>query len=148
MKGREMTFVLSNSTPVMGPKGIMAPFEIELKFDVESVTFNVPMTLSLITAIILFYGGAWREKLRLAGIGMAALLALHVVTLLIIETSLVAETTETSPLMHFYLSRFTLPLELLENLGMMLNSYAARFEPFLIAVLVWWKTNNDTKVLP
>ena len=51
------------------------------------------------------------------------------ITLSVIAASLFAGTTETSPLMQFYLSRFALPVTFLENLGMLLNSYAARFEP-------------------
>ncbi len=139
MHGREITFSISNSTPILGPRGMMAPFVMDLSLDVESVTFNVPMTLSLLTALIFTFGGARREKIRLALIGMGALVALHLVTLSVIAVSLFAGTTETSPLLQFYLSRFTLPVTLLENLGMLLNSYAARFEPFLIAILLWWR---------
>ncbi len=142
MNGRDITFSISNSTPILGPKGMMKPFIIDLSLDVESVTFNVPMTLSLITALILTFGGTGREKLRLALLGMGALLTLHLITLSVIAASLFAGTTETSPLMQFYLSRFALPVTFLENLGMLLNSYAARFEPFLIAILIWWQLSS------
>ncbi|MEA1918974.1 MAG: hypothetical protein U9N52_03980 [Campylobacterota bacterium] len=139
MHGREMTFSVSNTTPMMGLKGIMKPFIIDISFDIESVTFNIPMTLSLLTALIITFGGSFREKMRLVAIGMGALFALHVITLIVISISLFAGTKGSSPMVHFYLNRFWMPLDLLETLGMILNAYAARFEPFLIAILVWWQ---------
>jgi uncharacterized membrane protein YfbV (UPF0208 family) len=139
MQGREMTFSVSNTIPMMGPRGAMAPFIIDLTFDIESVTFNIPMTLSLLAAIIFTLGGSIKEKLRLSAIGMGALFALHVITLIVISISLFAGSTSNSAVVHFYLSRFSMPLEFLENFGMILNSYAVRFEPFLIAILVWWQ---------
>lgn len=151
MKGREMTFTLSNTIAMMGPKGMMAPFEIDLSLDVESVTFNVPMTLSLLCALIVTFAAVYNTALRASLIGLGALLGLHLITLGVIAASLFAGTTTSNPMLHFYFSRFYLPIELLENLGMLLNSYAARFEPFLIAVLVWWQLHNmapKTKNLP
>ncbi len=142
MNGREMTFTLSNTIPMMGPKGMMAPFEIDLSLDIESVTFNVPMTLSLLCALLLTFTTLQKAALRASIIGLGALLGLHLLTLSVIAASLFAGTTTSNPVLHFYFSRFFLPIELLENLGMLLNSYAARFEPFLIAVLVWWQLHN------
>jgi hypothetical protein len=139
MVGREMTFSVSNSIPILGARGKSQNFIIDLSFDIESVTFNIPMTLSLLSALILSFGLSLKENLRLTLIGMGALLALHVITLIVISISLFAGATESAAIVHFYLSRFSLPINLLENLGMILNSYAARFEPFLIAILVWWQ---------
>ncbi|MBN2896018.1 MAG: hypothetical protein JXK05_09045 [Campylobacterales bacterium] len=143
MKNREMTFTLSNTIAMMGPKGMMTPFEIDLSLDVESVTFNVPMTLALLCALIVTFATLRKTALRASLIGLGALLALHLLTLSVIAASLFAGTTTSNPMLHFYFSRFFLPIELLENLGMLLNSYAARFEPFLIAVLVWWQLHNS-----
>jgi len=139
MQGREMTFSISNTIPIIGARGKSQNFIIDLSFDIESVTFNMPMTFSLITALILSFGSSWRENIHLSLIGMSALFALHVITLVVISTSLFAGATGSSSIVHFYLSRFSLPIDLLDNLGMILNSYAARFEPFLIAILVWWQ---------
>jgi len=143
MSGREMTFSISNTIPILGAQGKSQNFIIDLSFDIESVTFNMPMTFSLITALIISFGSSWRENIRLSLIGLSALLALHVITLVVISTSLFAGATQSAMIVHFYLSRFTLPIDLLENLGMILNSYAARFEPFLIAILVWWQLQNQ-----
>jgi hypothetical protein len=145
MKAREMTFSVSNTTPILDRRGKSLNFTIDLSFDIESVTFNIPMTLSLITALILTFGASLKENLRLILIGLSALLALHVITLIVISTSLFAGATLSSQIVHFYLSRFSMPIELLENLGMILNSYAARFEPFLIAILVWWQLQYLSK---
>ncbi len=139
MKGREMTFSVENSTPILSRYGKNSNFIIDLSFDVESVTFNVPMTLSLIFALIFTFGVSLRDNLRLISVGLIALLTLHVITLVVISTSLFAGSMESSRVVQFYLSRYTLPIKLLENLGMILNSYAARFEPFLIAIIVWWQ---------
>jgi hypothetical protein len=143
MQGREMTFSVSNTIPILGARGKSQDFIIDLSFDIESVTFNMPMTFSLITALILSFGSSWRENIRLSLIGLSALLALHLLTLTVISTSLFAGATKSAIIVHYYLSRFNLPIDLLENLGMILNSYAARFEPFLIAILVWWQLQNQ-----
>lgn len=145
MVGREMTFSVSNSIPILGAQGKRQDFIIDLSFDIESVTFNIPMTLSLLSALILTFGLSLKENLRLTLIGMGSLLALHIITLVVISISLFAGATESAQVVHFYLSRFTLPINLLENLGMILNSYAARFEPFLIAILVWWQLQIQHK---
>jgi hypothetical protein len=139
MSGRELLFSVSNTTPILGENGKSRDFIIDLSFDIESVTFNVPMTLSLIMALIFTFGHSLKENIRLLLIGLGALLTLHIVTLIVISTSLFAGAMSSSPVVHFYLSRFYMPEAILENLGMILNSYAARFEPFLIAILVWWQ---------
>ncbi|MEA3523776.1 MAG: hypothetical protein U9R50_12490 [Campylobacterota bacterium] len=139
MKGREMTFTVSNTIPILDARGNNKGFFIDLSFDIESVTFNIPMTLSLLSALILSFGISAKENIRLTLVGMGALLALHIVTLIVISISLFAGAAQSSQVVHFYLSRFSLPMDVLDNLGMILNSYAARFEPFLIAIIVWWQ---------
>ena len=121
MEDRELIFSVSNTTPIIDRRGKSKNFIIDLSFNIESVTFNIPMTLSLVIALIFTFGASMKENIRFACIGFAALLALHIITLIVISTSLFAGAMGSSQIVHFYLNRFTLPIDLLENLGMILK---------------------------
>ena len=107
--------------------------------DIDAITFNVPMTLALILAIVTVMGTTRKEKFDAVFNGMALLVALHFLTMFIISLSIIISTTDQSEDLAFYLQHKWMPKELLINLGSLLSSYAARFEPFLISVFVWWQ---------
>lgn len=106
--------------------------------DIDAVTFNVPMTLALILSIVTVLGAGRKERFDAVFNGMALLIALHFLTMFVISLSIILATAEQSTALAFYLQHKWMPRELLVNLGSLLSSYAARFEPFLIAVFVWW----------
>ncbi len=107
--------------------------------DIDAITFNVPMTLALILAIATVMGTTRKEKIDAVVNGMVLLVALHFLTMFVISLSIIIGTTDQSKDLAFYLQHKWMPKELLINLGSLLSSYAARFEPFLISVFVWWQ---------
>ncbi len=111
----------------------------DILLDIDAITFNVPMTLALLLAIVSTLKSRRSEKIDAIVTGMALLAALHFVTMFVVCISLYIGTMEHSKDLAIYLQDKHLPKELLINLGSLLSSYAARFEPFLIAIFIWWK---------
>ena len=111
--------------------------------DIDAITFNVPMTLALILAIVTVMNASRKERLDAVFNGMILLIVLHFLTMFVISLSIIIGTTEQSKALAFYLQHKWMPKELLINLGSLLSSYAARFEPFLIAIFVWWQLNTQ-----
>jgi len=71
------------------------------------------------------------------------LVGLHFITMFVIALSLIVSTTLSNDDLMFYMQHAYLPQELLINLGSLLSNYAARFEPFLIALFVWWRMQRN-----
>ncbi len=114
----------------------------DITLDIDAITFNVPMTLALLLAIITTLKTTKKQKVDALINGMALLAALHFVTMFIVCISLIIGVAEQSDALSTYLQHRWMPRELLINLGSFLSSYAARFEPFLIAVLIWWSIKS------
>lgn len=114
--------------------------------DIDAITFNVPMTLALVLAIVTVLGASKKERFDAIINAMALLVALHFLTMIVVSLSVIIGTTEQSPALAFYLQHKWMPRELLVNLGSLLSAYAARFEPFLIALFVWWQLNLKKEV--
>jgi hypothetical protein len=142
---KEITFSIKNSMPIKDFRGVERFIDADITLDTSSVTFNVPMTLSLLLALTFAFKGVIKEKVRLILKSMTLLLILHVITLLIISISTLIQSAYGSQLMQFYLNRFYLPQEFIFNLASILNSYASRFEPFLLAIFTWWMLQGIAK---
>ncbi|GEM_PF-2518902 len=113
----------------------------DASLDIGAITFNVPMTLALVLAIVTVMGASRKEKIDALVNAAALLVLLHFLTMFVISLSIIVGTAGQSKDLAFYLAHKWMPRELLVNLGSLLSSYAARFEPFLIAVFVWWQLN-------
>ena len=129
--------------------------------DIGAVTFNVPMTLALLLAIVTVLGTGNKTRFEVIFNGMTLLVGLHLLTMFVISLSLILGAAEQSPRLSFYLQHSWMPRDFLVNLGTLLSTYASRFEPFLIALFVWWqlsvhhkpetsavKTEHTKKTLP
>ncbi len=148
IKDNEITFSLTNTTAIKDFNDRIRTIDAHVTLDTGSVTFNVPMTLSLLLALTLSFRAPRQKKAALILKSMTLLLLLHLVTLYVIALSTLIQSAGNSTLMHFYLNRFYLPQELIFNTASMLNSYAARFEPFLLAIFVWWMLQNIREDVP
>ena len=115
----------------------------DANLDIDAITFNVPMTLALVLAIVTVMGAGRKEKWDALINASALLVILHFLTMFVISLSIIISTADQSEGLAFYLQHKWMPRELLVNLGSLLSSYAARFEPFLIAVFVWWQLGRD-----
>ncbi len=138
VQGKQITFTIKNKTPIKDFREIERVIDADITLDTSSITFNVPMTLALLLALTLSFNGSIKAKSYLLLKSMGLLLLLHVITILIISVSTLIQSAYSSPLMQFYLNRFYLPQEFIFNLASILNSYASRFEPFLLAIFTWW----------
>lgn len=107
--------------------------------DIDAITFNVPMTLALVLAILTVMPTSRKEKFDAMLNAMVLLVLLHFITMVVISLSIIISTTDQSQNLALYLQHKWMPKELLVNLGSLLSAYAARFEPFLIALFVWWQ---------
>lgn len=107
--------------------------------DIDAITFNVPMTLALVLAILAVMQTTRKEKFDALFNASALLIGLHFLTMFIISLSIIINTADQSENLALYLQHKWMPKTLLVNLGSLLSAYAARFEPFLIALFVWWQ---------
>ncbi len=146
--GKEIVFHIQNSTPIKDFRERERIINANITLDAASVTFNVPMTLALLLSLALSFQAPRRHKIALVAKSMLLLFLLHLLTLYIIALSTLIQSSDNSALMHFYLNRFYLPQEFIFNFASMLNGYAARFEPFLLGIFVWWMLQNMKKPLP
>jgi len=96
-------------------------------------------------SIVLVYAGSRKQKQDQIFNGMFLLVGLHFLTMFVISLSLIVSTALGNDDLMFYLKHAWMPQELLINLGSLLSSYAARFEPFLIALFVWWRMQSGTE---
>ncbi len=118
--------------------------------DIDAITFNVPMTLALVLAILAVMKTTRKEKFDALFNASALLIGLHFLTMFIITLSIIISTADQSENLALYLQHKWMPKALLVNVGTLLSAYAARFEPFLIALFVWWQlgfkeNNNEEK---
>ncbi len=149
IKDDAIVFSIQNSTPIKDFRNQVRHINAHITLNTASVTFNVPMTLALLLALTFSFRAPRRHKVALVAKSMLLLFLLHLVTLYIIALSTLIQAAESSALMHFYLNRFYLPREFIFNAASLLNSYAARFEPFLLAIFVWWSLQSiKQKSLP
>ena len=114
----------------------------DTQLDIDAITFNVPMTLALILAIVTVMKAGKKDRFDAVFNGMILLVILHLLTMFVISLSVIIATTEQSKALAFYLQHRWMPKAFLINLGTLLSTYAARFEPFLIAIFVWWWSNS------
>ena len=142
-KDGSLVFHIKNSLPMRDIAGKSHDFELEAAIDMEAVTFNVPMTLALLLAIILTAGIPFRKKREIVFKGVLFLFLLHIGSMLLFSLCTIAEIAQTNPYIHFYLSRHYLAGEALCALKDFLINYAARFEPFLIALYAWFEIHRQ-----
>lgn len=119
------------------------PIVFDVILDSDAVMFNVPMTLALLLSIVLMRHRNNRGVNVVSG--MLALTLLHLITMLIVSFSTIIGVAVASKALAHYLQHAWMPEELLFNLGSLLSHYAARFEPFLIAVFVWSRSQSEIK---
>ncbi|RUM66633.1 MAG: hypothetical protein DSZ03_00855 [Sulfurimonas sp.] len=148
IQDKEIVFSFENSTPIKDFNDRMRVINAHVTLHTGSVTFNVPMTLALLLALTFSFRAPRKKKMALIAKSMLLLFLLHVVTLYVITLSTLIQSAESSALMHFYLNRFYLPREFIFNTASILNSYAARFEPFLLAIFVWWTLQSIKNKYP
>ena len=141
VENHQLLFTLQNTIPLKDIHGTSHDFAIDTSIDMEAVTFNVPMTLALLLAIL------WSMKVKrrweILSSGLALLLALHLLSMLLFSLCTIAQTASLNPYIHYYLSRHYLAGEILCTIKDFLINYAARFEPFLIALFAWIKSLNE-----
>lgn len=133
---KEIHYTISNKIPIKDYAGNTKQIQADITMITEWITRNVPMTLALLIAITLAYK---RTKPHYIAIGITALIALHLATLIVISLSVLIASSMESTLIHFYLSRFSTPSQTLYYIGTFLGNYAYLFEPFLIAFATWAK---------
>lgn len=140
LEGRELLFSVRNAKPSMDTMNKERGFIFDASLDVNAITFNVPMTLSLMLSMVFVFRRTKRvDSVDVLLNGMLALFVLHLLTFFIVSLSVLIGTAEQSDDIMYYLRDAWLPQEFIINFGTMLSSYAARFEPFVIALYVWYQ---------
>jgi hypothetical protein len=144
-EGDNIIMTATNRYPSIGLDGNDRSVVFDTALDIDAITFNLPMTLALLLSIVLVYAGSRKQKQDQIFNGMFLLVGLHFLTMFVISLSLIVSTALGNDDLMFYLKHAWMPQELLVNLGSLLSSYAARFEPFLIALFVWWRMQSGTE---
>ena len=142
-QGDNIIMTAKNRYPSIGFNGKDRSVVFDVALDIDAITFNLPMTLALLLSIVLTYAGSRKQRRDQIFNGMTLLVGLHFITMFVIALSLIVSTTLSNDDLMFYMQHAYLPQELLINLGSLLSNYAARFEPFLIALFVWWRMQRN-----
>ncbi len=148
----------ANRYALVGFDGKDHSIVFDAMLDIDAITFNVPMTLALVLAIAFTLGAERKQRFDALVNAAILLVVLHFLTMFVISLSVIINTADRSPDLAMYLQHHWMPKTLLLNLGSLLSTYAARFEPFLISVFVWWQlqlqrpektpTEEETTQLP
>jgi len=109
-------------------------FTFEVTIDMEAITFNLPMTLALLIAIVAIFGA---KRWEIVAYGLGLLLMLHLISIALFILCTLTQISKANPYLAFYLGRHYLADGFLCALKDFLINYAARFEPFLIALYAW-----------
>ncbi|BCD63151.1 hypothetical protein NitYY0826_C2045 [Nitratiruptor sp. YY08-26] len=142
-KGKEIIFSIKNATPMKDIKGKSHDFTMDLSLDMEAVTFNVPLTLSLLLAIVLAFKIPLKKRWEILYTGVLLLFMLHFFSMLLFSFCTIAPVANINPYVHFYLARHYLAGDALCAIKNFFINYAARFEPFLIGVYGWWEARRS-----
>ncbi len=141
-KGKEIRFTIKNGVPLRDINGKSHDFELEVSLDMEAVTFNVPLTLSILLAILLSVKLPLKKRWEILYTGVLLLFLLHFASMLLFSLCTIAPVANLNPYIHFYLSQHYLAGNILCTIKDFLINYAARFEPFLIAFYAWWEVER------
>ncbi len=137
VQGKEVVFTIKNEIPLRDINGKSHDFELDISIDMEAVTFNVPLTLSILLAIILIAKVPRQKKWEVFLTGVALLFLLHMASMLLFALCTIKAITTVNPYIHYYIHQHFVAGELLCAIKDFLVNYAARFEPFLIAFYAW-----------
>jgi len=105
----------------------------------EAVTFNVPMTLALLLAIVLSAKLSKEQRWDILSTGVLLLFLLHLISMATFALCVIEQTQQINPYVHFYLTQHWMPGDYICSIKDFLVNYAARFEPFLIGLYAWWR---------
>ncbi len=141
--GKEVVFTIKNEIPLRDINGKSHDFEFDISIDMEAVTFNVPLTLSILLAIILIAKVPRQRKWEVFLTGIALLFLLHMASMLLFALCTIKAITTVNPYIHYYIYQHFVAGELLCAIKDFLINYAARFEPFLIAFYAWITVNRS-----
>jgi len=114
------------------------------------ITTNTPMSIALFLALILTFARDWKRKAVLFVEGMLFLLLLHFVSNMATAMEHYFDFIRRySIYMQPYLDRFWIPSnETLTMLRFFFNTFMSRFEPFLLAIFIWFELQrkHDNKL--
>lgn len=115
------------------------PFEFQggLQVNVGNVTVNMPMTLSVVLALLVSRSRKKSDYWILLQV-IFLLIALHFITTMVMPLNTLNSASQMDPRMHFYLQDQEYLLYNFDTLLNFLIAYAIRFEPFLMMVFTWF----------
>ena len=137
IKGKDIIFTIKNSIPLLDINGKSHNFSLDISIDMEAVTFNTPLTLSILLAIILIAKVPRQKKWEIFFTGIALLFLLHITSMLLFTLCIIKAMTTLNPYIHYYIHQHFIAGEMLCAIKDFLIHYASRFEPFLIAFYAW-----------
>ncbi len=141
----EIVFTIKNAVPLRDIQGNARDFTMDMALDMEAVTFNIPMTISILLAIILSAKILPKERWEIFYTGFLLLFMLHMFSMLLLSFCTIKEIANINPYIHYYLHKHYLANEFVCAMKDFLINYAARFEPFLIAFFAWYEVQRKEK---
>ena len=142
-------FKIKNALPMQDLYGKGRDFEMEISLDMEAVTFNIPMTVSILLAILLASNLGWKKRWEIFYTGLLLLFLLHMASMLLYSLCAIKEIAQNSgPYVAYYINRHLTAPHILCVLKDFLINYAARFEPFLIALYAWVEIKKRAHQIP
>jgi hypothetical protein len=148
IKDKEILFEIKNKIPFKDLGGVKRDFEMKLSLYIEAMTFNLPMTFSILIAICLALSTNLKRKFKVFFIGIILLFFLHLITMGFFVFCIIKEVAKDSnAYVVYYLSQHLIANDMVCVIKDFLINYAIRFEPFLIAFFAWIELRNKKSAI-
>ena len=105
----------------------------------NSITFNIPMTLAGVVALIIMRGKSYKDYLLIVHV-LLLLFMVHFIYIYTYAIGNIVKASEVQPILQQYLAQFSLIFKdasYYEMISIFIRLYVVRFEPFIMMVYVW-----------
>jgi len=113
-------------------------YKAKMELDTSNITFNVPMTLSAVLALIIQLRRSVADFWILLQV-VVILMGLHFITIGFLPLYDLYQAMQVNDMMKEYLKDYATPLHDYTYIQNFLIAYGVRFEPFLMMVFTWFR---------
>lgn len=139
--GKRFTYLLSDARTLYNQFNEPFHFQYSLSFALDIITYNIPMTLSAVLALIITQAKSKLDYLLLIHV-IVLLILLHCITIYFVVLGATIDLAYSKKLLQAYLQEHTLLIHDRGYIKLFLVQYGIRFEPFLMMVYTWFKMHS------
>jgi len=111
----------------------------------SSITFNIPMTLAGVVALLIMQGKSLKDYLLILHV-LLLLFMVHFLFIYIYAIGNIVKASQVQPILEQYLATYPMVFDdasYYESITIFIRLYMVRFEPFVMMIYVWIFLKND-----